>query len=136
MALLPLVEMGTAPPIAPGYDMLRPMNRFTRRLVELDNCSCPMAEHSRAMALIELSCACKSTNCVIMAYCVHKAVLNTQCCLSGCPRGLQQTPSHCSAKGSVELAMCEHTLEQEHSNSNKFSDNLSFFDPICRTNCN
>ena len=24
MALLPLVEMGTAPPIVPGYDLLRP----------------------------------------------------------------------------------------------------------------
>ena len=62
MALLPLVEMGTAPPIAPGYDMLRPMNRFTRRRVELDNCSCPIAEHSRAMTLIKLSCACKPTD--------------------------------------------------------------------------
>ena len=61
MALLPLVEMGTAPPIAPGYDMLWPMSRFTRHHVELDNCSCPFAEHSRAMALIELSCACKRT---------------------------------------------------------------------------
>ena len=52
VALLPLVEMGTAPPIAPEYDMLRPMNRFTRRHAELDNCSYPCAEHSRAMALI------------------------------------------------------------------------------------
>ena len=50
MALLPLVEMGTAPPIAPGYDMLRPMSRFTRRRVELDNFSGPIAEHSQAMA--------------------------------------------------------------------------------------
>ena len=25
MALLPLVEMGTAPPIVPGYDMLQPI---------------------------------------------------------------------------------------------------------------
>ena len=65
MALLPLVEMGTAPPIVPGYDMLRPMNRFTRRHVELDNCSCPIAEHSRTMALIELSCACKRTDCLV-----------------------------------------------------------------------
>ena len=61
MALLPLVEMDTVPPIAPGYDMLRPMNRFNRRHAELDNCSCPIAEHSRAKALIELSCACKRT---------------------------------------------------------------------------
>ena len=61
MALLPLVEKGTAPPIAPGYDMLRPMNRFTRRRVELDNCRCPIVEHSQATSLIELSCACKRT---------------------------------------------------------------------------
>ena len=40
------------------------MNPFTRRHVELDNCSCPIAEHSRATALIELSCACKRTECV------------------------------------------------------------------------
>ena len=66
MALLPLVEMGAVPPIAPGHDMLRPMNRFTRRRVELDNCSCPIAEHSRAMALIKLSCACKRTECLTM----------------------------------------------------------------------
>ena len=45
MALLPLVEMS---PIVPEKDMLRPINQFTR-------CS-------RAMALIELSCACKGTD--------------------------------------------------------------------------
>ena len=33
VALLPLVEMGTAPPIVPGYDMLRPMNRLSHRHV-------------------------------------------------------------------------------------------------------
>ena len=42
--------------------MLRPMNRFTRRDVELDNCSCPNTAHSRAMALIELRGACKRTD--------------------------------------------------------------------------
>ena len=62
MALLPLVEMGTGRPIAPGYDMLRPMNQFTRHDVVLDNCSCQIAEHSQATALIELSCACKRTD--------------------------------------------------------------------------
>ena len=63
VALLPLVEMGTAPPIVPGYDMLQPNNRFTRRHVHSDNCSCPVAKHSRTMALIKLSCACKHTDC-------------------------------------------------------------------------
>ena len=29
MALLPLVEMGTAPPIVPGYDTLQPVIRFS-----------------------------------------------------------------------------------------------------------
>ena len=29
VALLPLVEMGTAPPIVPGYDMLLPIIRFS-----------------------------------------------------------------------------------------------------------
>ena len=48
------------------YDMLQTMNRFTRGCVELDNCSCPIAEHSRAMALIKLSCACKRTDCIVV----------------------------------------------------------------------
>ena len=39
-ALSPLVEMGTAPPIVPGYDMLRPVIRFSHRHVYSDNCSC------------------------------------------------------------------------------------------------
>ena len=64
MALLPLVEMGTAPPIVPGHGTLRPMNRFTHSHVYADNCSCPIEEHSQAMALIELSCACKRTECL------------------------------------------------------------------------
>ena len=50
-------------PIAPGYDMLRPMNPFTRHDVELENCSSPNAEHCGATALIELSCVCKRTEC-------------------------------------------------------------------------
>ena len=62
MALL-LVEMGTAPPIVPGYDMLRSMNRFSNRHVSSDNCSCPIEEHSRTMALNGSSCACKRTDC-------------------------------------------------------------------------
>ena len=33
VALLPLVEIGTAPPIVPEYDMLRPMNRFSHHHV-------------------------------------------------------------------------------------------------------
>ena len=47
-----LVEMGTAPPIVPGKEMLRPMNRFSHRHVYSDNCSCPIEEHNRTMALI------------------------------------------------------------------------------------
>ena len=53
--------MATAPPIAPGHDMLRPMSRFTHLHGYSDNCSCPIAEHIQAMALIGLSCACKRT---------------------------------------------------------------------------
>ena len=53
MALLLLVEMGTAPPIVPGYEML-----------SSDNCSCPIEEHSQTMALIGFSCACKRTESV------------------------------------------------------------------------
>ena len=56
MALLPLVEMGTAPPIVPGHDMLRPINRFSHRHVYSDNCSCPIEEHNRTMALIKSNC--------------------------------------------------------------------------------
>ena len=63
MALFPLVEMGTAPPIVPGYDMLWPIIRFSHRHVYSDNCSCPVELHSRAMAVIRLSCACKCTEC-------------------------------------------------------------------------
>ena len=63
MALLPLVEMGTAPPIVPWYYMLRPMNRFSLRHVYSDNCSCPIEEHSRTIAVIGLGGACKRTEC-------------------------------------------------------------------------
>ena len=42
VALLPLVEMGTAPPVIPGYDMLRTIIRFSHRHVYSDNCSCPI----------------------------------------------------------------------------------------------
>ena len=47
--LLPLVEMGTAPP-----QMLRPVIRFSHRHVYSDNCSCLTKQHSRAMAVIRL----------------------------------------------------------------------------------
>ena len=40
MALLPLVEIGTAPPIVPGYDMLQPIILFSHGHVYSDNCSC------------------------------------------------------------------------------------------------
>ena len=39
-ALLPIIEMGTAPPSVPGYDMLRPVIQFSHWHVYLDNCSC------------------------------------------------------------------------------------------------
>ena len=42
MPLLPLVEMGAAPSIVPGYDMLRPISRFSHRYVYSDICSCQM----------------------------------------------------------------------------------------------
>ena len=58
------VELGKAPPIVPGYEMLRPMNRFSHRRVSSDNCSCPIEEHSQTMALIGFSCACKRTESV------------------------------------------------------------------------
>ena len=64
MALLPLVEMGTAPPIEPGYDLLLLINRFSHRHVYSNNCSCPIEEHSRTMAVISLSGACKHTVCL------------------------------------------------------------------------
>ena len=40
VALLSLVEMGKAPPIILGYDMLRPILQFSHRHVYLDNYSC------------------------------------------------------------------------------------------------
>ena len=61
MALLPLVEMGTAPPIVPWYDMLRPIIRFSHRHVYSDICCCLIEYHSRTMAVIRLSHACKCT---------------------------------------------------------------------------
>ena len=57
MAQLPLVEMGAAPPIVPGCDMLQPVIRFCHRHVYSDNCSCLIEQHSRIMAVIRLSCA-------------------------------------------------------------------------------
>ena len=63
VALLPLVEMGTAPPIVPGYDMLQPVIRFSHQHVYSDNCSCLIEQHSGTMAVIWLSCACKRTDC-------------------------------------------------------------------------
>ena len=63
MALLPLVEVVTAPPIVPEHDMFRPMNRFTHRHVYLESGSCPIAEHIRTMALIGLSFACIHADC-------------------------------------------------------------------------
>ena len=62
MALLPLVEISTAPPIVPGYDMLHPVIQFSHWHVYSDNCSCLIEEHSRTMAVIRLSCACKHTD--------------------------------------------------------------------------
>ena len=72
MALLPLVGMVTAPPIVPVNDMLRPMNRFTHRHVHVypDNCSCPITEHSRTMASIKLSGACKRTCLIRLLACI------------------------------------------------------------------
>ena len=55
MALSPLVEMRTAPPIVPGHDMLRAMNRFSHRHVYSGNCSCLIEEHNQTMAVIGLS---------------------------------------------------------------------------------
>ena len=54
-SLLPLVEMGTVPPSVLGYDMLRPVIRFSHRHVYSDNCSCLIELHSRTMAVIRLS---------------------------------------------------------------------------------
>ena len=63
MGLLPLVEMGTAPPSIPGFDMLRPVILFSHRHVYSDNCSCLIEQHSRTMAVTRLSCACERTDC-------------------------------------------------------------------------
>ena len=40
LLLSPLVEMRTAPPIVPGYDMLRTIIRFSHGHVYSNNCSC------------------------------------------------------------------------------------------------
>ena len=62
-SLLPLIEMGTVPPSVQGNDMLRPVIRFSHRHVCTDNCSCLIEQHSRTIAVIWLSCACKHTDC-------------------------------------------------------------------------
>ena len=62
MALLPLVEMGTAPPIVRGYDMLQPIIRFSHWHQYSDSCSCLIEKHSQTMAVIRLSCSCKHTD--------------------------------------------------------------------------
>ena len=59
VALLTLVEMGTAPPIVPGCDTLQPVIRFSHRHVYSDICSCLIEKHRRTVAVICLSCACK-----------------------------------------------------------------------------
>ena len=59
VALLPLVEMGTAPPSIPGYDMLRPVIPFSHWHVYSVKCSCLIELHSLTMVVIRLSCACK-----------------------------------------------------------------------------
>ena len=61
VALLPLVVMGTAPHIIPGYDMLRPMNRFSHSHLYSHNCGCPIEEHSRTIDVIGLRGACRRT---------------------------------------------------------------------------
>ena len=63
MALLPLAEMGTAPHIVTGYDMLQPVIQFSHWHVYSDSCSCLIEQHSRTMAVIRQSCACKHTDC-------------------------------------------------------------------------
>ena len=61
MALLPLVEMGTAPPIVRGMTCFGQLIDFLTAHVYSDNCSCPIEEHSQTIALIGLSYGCKRT---------------------------------------------------------------------------
>ena len=61
MNLLPLVEMGTAPPSVPVAYMLRPVIQFSHWHVYSDNCSYLIEKHSRTIAVILIRCAYKRT---------------------------------------------------------------------------
>ena len=61
MALLPLVEMGTAQPIITGYDILRPIIDFLTIMYNL-TIAVVQLRTIVVLALIKLSCAYKRTN--------------------------------------------------------------------------